>query len=799
LTVYDATSVENQWVIDGVNTTNVIKGFQGKAINNEFVQEVQVKTGGYQAEYGGALGGIVNVITKSGGDQFHGEGFVYYDSGAMHAKPVVRGNENFFGMKFTSGDHWDYGADLGGYLWKERLWFFGAYNRVDTHFEASRYFGNDEVPDTMQFPRDEKENLYSGKLTWKINERSMLVGTVFSDPSVIDGAAFVDTFGGEIVSPDPATWAARRNVGGTDYGLRYGQLFGSWGVLAIQASRHEDEFVVVPLAAQEARFEDLTCEGGTPEAACTPPDGPNFVSGGLGLYGGGSQHNASSRNQIRADVTVNTGGHEIMLGGGVEKGRTTVANVITGGQIVSLKNEYGQDYYEHYFFARSVDDPPAEQVLKASVRNDSLYVRDRWMLSANLAVSAGVRWEQLDVRNVHDETVLKTRPEWQPRIGVAWDPWGRGQAKVTAFWGRFYYSLPTDLAFSSIGPLAEVKTYNFDPVDRTQDPNVFGHESPDVTFSVTKPPADSGIGGSFEDELTLGVEKAIDPTLSVAVKGTYRRLGRAIENRCDLNPEAEGNNGSSCAFMNPGSDGMYASGDFHSCNGLDGDAAACPGPTEASPPARRYYRGIEILARKATDRFWFQASYSYSSVRGNYDGGVFEIFTPIGQTDPGMTAAFDFPQFWHNAYGRLYLDRPHHARLDASYVMPFGLAVGLGAFVSSGKPLNRKGYFSDDYGGTPIQLVPRGYEGRLPIVWEANLTLSYPFRVGLATVTLQGYVDQLFNNQITLQTIEGYARGPRPGYPDSMFDPGPQLNPNYGHVTERQAPRAFRAAVRVSF
>jgi hypothetical protein len=61
-------------------------------------------------------------------------------------------------------------------------------------------------------------------------------------------------------------------------------------------------------------------------------------------------------------------------------------------------------------------------------------------------------------------------------------------------------------------------------------------------------------------------------------------------------------------------------------------------------------------------------------------------------------------------------------------------------------------------------------------------------------------VDHLFNNQITLQTIEGYARSPRDGYPDSMFDPnlGP-VNPNYGHVTERQAPRAFRAAVRVSF
>src|SRR4029077_17325792 len=89
LTVYGATSVENQYIIDGVNTTNVIRGFQGKAINGEFIQEIEIKTGGYQAEYGRALGGVVNVITKSGGNEFHGDGFVYYDIYGMRANQVI--------------------------------------------------------------------------------------------------------------------------------------------------------------------------------------------------------------------------------------------------------------------------------------------------------------------------------------------------------------------------------------------------------------------------------------------------------------------------------------------------------------------------------------------------------------------------------------------------------------------------------------------------------------------------------------------------------------------------------------
>ncbi|HEX4439478.1 MAG TPA: carboxypeptidase regulatory-like domain-containing protein, partial [Thermoanaerobaculia bacterium] len=72
ISVYGSTSSENMFLIDGVNTTNVIKGIQGKDINNEFIQEVEVKTGGYQAEYGRNTGGVVNVITKSGGNEFHG-------------------------------------------------------------------------------------------------------------------------------------------------------------------------------------------------------------------------------------------------------------------------------------------------------------------------------------------------------------------------------------------------------------------------------------------------------------------------------------------------------------------------------------------------------------------------------------------------------------------------------------------------------------------------------------------------------------------------------------------------------
>ena len=177
LSIYGATSAENQWIIDGVNTTDGFKGVQGKTINNEFVQEVEVKTGGYQAEYGRALGGVINVITKSGGNEFHGDGFVYYDStGTAAEKEFKPGDSGTRQMRIVDGERFDYGVDLGGFLFKDRLWFFGAYNRVGIQSDVSRLQATPEVPTEARFPLDATNNLYSGKLTWNIASSTTAVG-----------------------------------------------------------------------------------------------------------------------------------------------------------------------------------------------------------------------------------------------------------------------------------------------------------------------------------------------------------------------------------------------------------------------------------------------------------------------------------------------------------------------------------------------------------------------------------------------------------------------------------------------
>ncbi len=803
LTIYGATSVENQWIIDGINTTNVIKGFQGKAINNEFIDEVEVKTGGYQAEYGGALGGIVNVITKSGGNTFRGDAFGYYESESTRAKQVVTSADSLTGMRVTPTRRLDFGADLGGFIFKDKLWFFAAYDRIDTPGSTSRYVSTSAVPDTLVFPIDQTDNLFAGKLTWNIASGSNLVATGFSDPSKIGGAARVGTglAGGLISSPDPSTWETRRDIGALDAGLRFNQLFGAWGVLTAQASRHKDRFELTASGAGSAlRLEDWTCPDGTPTNPCDQPFQPNSVTGGLGYVGGPNQRNTSQRDQYRLDAALYLANHEIKLGGDYRRGKTRAVTSITGGQLVQEFNEFGQDYYAHFFYSKSLTDlTPVDDINEARLIEPGFYLQDSWKVSPGLTVKAGIRWDQEDMRNSLGQTVLKTTAEWQPRLGVVWDPAGNGRTKVYASAGRFYYSMPTALSVFSYGTTTSGITFNFKPSDETQDPRVIGHEKPFVSVQGFGEPVDTQLKGIYQDELTLGIEKLLDPTFSVSLKGTYRQLGRVIEDRCDLDYTVPENNFFSCAIVNLGSNSKYARGDFASCNGLDGKYYECQQGAPPTLPARRLYRGVELLGRKSlSEKLWLQASYIYSSLRGNYDGFVNQ---DSGQTTPGVSADFDYPQFEHNNYGRLFLDRPHSARLDASYTTPFKLFVGLQAYVQSGAPLNRLGYFNGGYGAA-IYLVPRGSAKTLPTLWEANLTIGYPIAVGPVTMSLQAYVFNVFNNQIETQENVFYTARQPPNYPASLYNPdvpADKVFANYGKILARQSPRLFRTAVRISF
>jgi hypothetical protein len=120
-----STSLENQYYVDGVNTTGLTFGTVGSPVINDFIEEIEIITGGYNAEYGRATGGIVNVVTKSGSNEIKGSVFGYWQPGQLTAQ-VDRTPINAASLEVRGdiGYRADFGVELGGPIIKDKLWFF---------------------------------------------------------------------------------------------------------------------------------------------------------------------------------------------------------------------------------------------------------------------------------------------------------------------------------------------------------------------------------------------------------------------------------------------------------------------------------------------------------------------------------------------------------------------------------------------------------------------------------------------------------------------------------------------------
>src|SRR5207247_1581327 len=131
--------LENQYIVDGVNITNagyggigsynIVYGSLGTGVTTDFLDEVQVKTGGFEAEFGGATGGVLNTTVKNGTNNFSGGVSLFYTPRSGYA--------NFKEIEFSVGavntvdqQTEDLGLSVGGPIIKDKLFYFLAYNPV---------------------------------------------------------------------------------------------------------------------------------------------------------------------------------------------------------------------------------------------------------------------------------------------------------------------------------------------------------------------------------------------------------------------------------------------------------------------------------------------------------------------------------------------------------------------------------------------------------------------------------------------------------------------------------------------
>ncbi len=572
--------------------------------------------------------------------------------------------------------------------------------------------------------------------------------------------------------------------------------------------------------------------------------GSSFVRrGGFGSVFGPTVNNSSKREAYAGSFTMYVQNHEVKIGGDYQNDNTFGISYFTGGVRNRVRpclqsganncdlalapsytnpttGEVRQVFYQHDQYVASTAAGAAVlpgAPFETPTKRWSAFFQDQWRIMPTLTFNVGIRYDAEDIQNSNLLTAFKLNNEWAPRVGVVWDFAGDGTSKAYASAGRFYYALPTDLNVRVFSANTQQQTYNYSPNTYEQHPNAPRNRLVQGG-SPTGEPVDgwrlneAGTGNelnglprvkaAYQDELTVGIEKALDPTLSVGLKGTYRTLGRTIEDRCDLDYNDPLSQGSTCALFNPGSNGVAASGGILSYNGsenpTDPNAGHFGQPGVAVGDAKRIFRGIEMTARKQfTDQLWAQASFLYSSLRGNYSGAISEA---TGQTDPGINADFDYYQFNFRAYGKLELDRPVQARLDAVWNSPFGLSVGGGFYVRSGLPISRLGYFNTFYPGT-LYLDQRGSTGRTPTDYDLNMSLGYNFNVGPVTITPQAYLFNIINKQFPFSYQTVYNTNGSfdetvgsPTYGDAVLD-----EPDYLKVQQRNNPRTLRVALKVTF
>jgi Carboxypeptidase regulatory-like domain/TonB-dependent Receptor Plug Domain len=494
-TVDGATNSENTFVIDGQEVTNYRNaGINGNnQIPFQLVQEVQVKSSGFDAEYGGATGGVINVVTKGGSNDFRGEFGMQFNTSKLNGNPrptllrffsgtgaaFVQSNEYFRAPKIASLSTFPT-ASLSGPIIKDKVWFFGSYSpqifqqTVDTTFYTNVPAATRTVRATDTYRQKQTFEYAFGRIDAQPFSRLRLTGTYLWNPIITEGLLPFGTasFGGNDLP--------------VDFGGSIGVLQGSQ-LRALQGGRNNgnnitgqavytilDNLVAsfrysrgflnekgnnyfVPTGNQyncvSGNIATTTFPGGCPQGLVTPSTTQNVKD-------------VSIRTTYEGDLTVlfNALGRHQIKGG---YSRSTIFNDLQTGFSQTITLCYGDfrinSICNNQQNSTATPNPLAigagvlqrfGQVGQGSNLNQSIYVQDKWQPFKRLTLNLGLRTEKEDVPSYNEFPTgfeFGFKQKIAPRLGFAYDLTGDGKTKVFGSYGKFYDRLKFRLAQGSFG------------------------------------------------------------------------------------------------------------------------------------------------------------------------------------------------------------------------------------------------------------------------------------------------------------------------------------------------------------
>ncbi len=766
-----ASPAENAYYINGFNVTNIVNGVAFNTVPFEAIAEHQVKTGGYGAEYGRSLGGVINVNSKRGTNEFHGGASISYSPKSLSGSSVYSEKNEATGeweLKNRAGGTDNTKVNLwgGGALIKDELFVFGLVQGANISGEG---FGVDRQTQTKNTSPQ-----YLVKVDWNLNKSNLLEFTAFSDKTTDNISTWKSpekygTVKGDFVGTEAYTYGGQNQIlkwtSWINDDLNIAALYGS-GVY----SRSSDISSASCPFVRDDRVSPRISYGCWTATSITLPEAND------------------KREAFRLDAEYTLGKHQIRAGLDTEKYSVVDGTVYPGETRYQIKNlkdgsKLGNGYTnttgatQAYVEARTFKNGGT-----FVTKNSAWYVEDNWQLTKDLLLNLGIRNEQFTNNNANGIPFIDVKNTWAPRLGASWDVSGKGDLKVYGNLGRYYIPVYANTNVRLAGAETDYRDFYLYGGSVGALPKqipVLGDQlgSRLVNHSGETPNplsvVDPNIKPMHQDELILGFQKALTNGWSVGVKYTHRRLKDAMDDICNdegpgvwaAKPTSAGGGGytqdqadaiagaiGSCFLYNAGRD-LTANVDLDGTGKLT--TVKIPAVALQMPEPKRIYDAVEFSFERAWDKKWsLQGSYVYALSRGNTEGYV---KSDIGQDDAGISQDFDYPGLMEGSEGFLPNDRRHSLKLFGSFAVTDEWRLGGSFIAKSGRPKNCFGYYngttdtvSIKYGSSSFYCngvpTPRGSQGRLPWTREVNLQATYTpnWQKGL-TVTLDAL--NIFNER----------------------------------------------------